>query len=558
MRAWHIACSSTPLMLGKTILVCTNDRHVARSLTAHLRGAGNEVVVADDATAARDLIAARAIDLVVVDEAGAAADAGPHAVIDAAADVVPVVALVARELSAAVVDLVCARGVAHVLARGDDGAIAPRDVVTTVEKVLRGELFGLDKYLPGFGVEISELEVRGALDRDTAVECIGDHAEWLGAGREARRAVESVVDELVTNAVYDAPRDADGTARYAAVDRRTKVTLRPSEHVTVRWGGDGDVLVIAVSDPFGALEPARVRERLRACLSGGDAIEHKAGGAGLGLYTVLSHCARLAINVDRGVRTEVIATIDLRRRGHGARGATALHLFFDDSRARALDAGAAPTTIEVCESLRVELRERLAPSRRKTEVVALLQPKRAEAPAVRARGSSPPPQAEPIGADTARGLLHGAMDPDAAIGIALRFLAHHHHAAVAYAVEGDQLVARARSGRVRDWARLREVELPRTSTAAVAALATRGETTAFRPLRPADARLAMLATGDADATAHVLPLGVAGELRWVLYAAGPRADAPVSTELVDAVRRELEACLCRLDPEEPVIEISVS
>ncbi len=209
----------------------------------------------------------------------------------------------------------------------------------------------------------------------------------------------------------------------------------------------------------------------------------------------------------------------------------------------------------VSPALRAELCAQLAPRRRRTELVPRAQATPG-ASAVRARGSNPPPLDHAVGADTARGLLHGARDVDTAIHTALRFLAHHHRAAVAYAVEGDQLVARQHCGGVRDWARLQAQPLPRTSTAGVAALAGRREVATFRPLRLADARLAMLATGDASAVGHVIPLDVEGELRWVLYAAGPRDDAPVTSATIDGIRREVEAALCRVDPDAAIIEVS--
>ncbi len=323
-------------MLGKTILLHTGDRITARALTVRLRGAGNEVVVTEDARVAHELVAARAIDLALVE----LETPGALALVEAALTQLPVVAVTTAAQAVTLRELICERQLGHVVCRGDGGpAELARDAVVVVEKLLRAELFGVDKYLPEFGVEVATFEVRGAADRDAVVECLGEHVEWLGAGREARGAVASVVDELVTNAVYNAPRDGDGRPCYAALDRRDKVELAPHEYVTVRWGSDGEVLVVSVSDRFGALEEARVRARLGACLGGGDAIEHKAGGAGLGLFTVLSRSTQLVINVDRGLRTEIIATIDLRRRGQGARLAGhALQLFFDDSRARALDA----------------------------------------------------------------------------------------------------------------------------------------------------------------------------------------------------------------------------
>ncbi|MCB9571999.1 MAG: hypothetical protein H6709_07885 [Kofleriaceae bacterium] len=558
-------------MLGKTVLLWTGDRRAARRLTCHLRGAGNDVVAVADARAAADLVCARAVDLALVD--GDDRD-GARAVLDAARGAIPAVVLSATGDADVLLDFVCAQGVEHVLARadgaddgdGDGGALdeLAREVVVTTEKLLRGELFGLDKYLPGFGLEITTAPIRGATDRDEVLDCLRDHLAWLGAGREACRAAAVVADELITNAVYDAPRDPDGHPRYAATDRRTKIELEPWEHASISWASDGDVLALAVTDWFGALTTRHIRDGLRRCLGDGDPIEHKPGGAGLGLYTALAHARQLVVNVEVGARTEIIALIDLRRRAAGARrGGRSLHVFVDDPAARAdAPCDATPESVEVSESLRLELRTQLAVLPPRATIIPLARRKPTSSldalpRAVRARGSSSPPVGDPVGAGTACGLLRGARAPDAAIQIALRFLARHYHTAVAFEVEARRLQARASSGAIADWPRLCDL---RIGLDGPASLVSRG-TDRARDLRagcPLDYRLAMLTAGDSEAWGLSMPLSVAGELRWVLYGAAPRLDAPVGTEAVETVRRELELCLRRVDPEEPVIEISLA
>jgi hypothetical protein len=544
-------------MLGKTALLYTDDRAAARTLAGHLRATGTDVAIVDTAGAACDLLGARVVDLVLV-------DAGSRAALDvvtAARGRAPAVVVSNGADAAAMLDLVCDREVEHVLARsGADGESLgdlAREVVITAEKILRGDLFGLEKYLPAFGCEVSTSEVRGADERDDVVEAVAAHAEWLGAGRDAKRAVAAIVDELVTNAVYDAPRDAGGRPRYLHVDRREKVRLDPWEYVTVRWGSDGDMLIVSVSDCFGALRPEHVRNGLRRCLGADDQIEQKPGGAGLGLYTALAHSSQLVINIGAGSRTEVIAAIDLRRRAAGARrSGRSLHVFFDDEGAHA---GARPSAalvepVALSETFRMDLREQLAHARRRPDLVPLVQAKRTSLHH-RPRASTPPPVRDPIGADTARGLLRGAADVDTAIAVALRFLERHYEAAVAYQVDGDRARACHAGGGVRDWEHLRDLDLEREDDASLAALADRGVVAAFRPNRPIDHRIAMLAVGQSDVDGLVVPLRSFGDLRWVLYAARPLDAEPPAAAEIERVQRELEACLDRLDPDEPTIEV---
>jgi hypothetical protein len=53
----------------------------------------------------------------------------------------------------------------------------------------------------------------------------------------------------------------------------------------------------------------------------------------------------------------------------------------------------------------------------------------------------------------------------------------------------------------------------------------------------------------------VVPLSVGGDLRWILFAARPLDDAPPAADVIEPVRRELEACLGPLDEHAPFIEI---
>lgn len=549
-------------MLGKTVLLYTHDRVASRRLSGHLRAAGTEMLMVDTAPAAIQLVAAAAVDLVLLD--GAVDFQAAFEVMTVARGRIPAVVLSVR--GEPMLDFVCQLEVEHFLARAGDADASlddlAREVVVTTEKILRNDLFGIDKYLPSFGTELTSAVVRNASDRDGIVACIGEHVAWLGAGRAARGAVATIVDELVTNAVYDAPRDDAGRPRYAACDRRDKIVLDPWEFVTVRWGSDGESLAISVTDWFGALRPEHVRSGLRRCLLAGDPIEQKAGGAGLGLHTALAYSTQLVINVDRGLRTEIIAIVDLRRRGQGARpGGRSLHLFFDDSRARGVEArDATPTTIVVSDSMRSDLWAQLVPGERRVDPTAAIAPPPPPPPAVpparvRARGSSAPLAGESIGAGTACGLLHGAADAITAIQIAVRFLSLHYQAVVAYELQDERLEARLAGGRVQDWSRLRELRLARDGTASVAALAAVGDIAAFHASCPMDYRVAMLASGDADVPGVVVPLCVADELRWVLYGASPRPDAPVTAAMLQEVRQETEDCLDRLDPNEIEIEI---
>ena len=85
---------------------------------------------------------------------------------------------------------------------------------------------------------------------------------------EKLRRVELAAEELLMNALYDAPRNADGGQRNAALDRRDPVALGADETVHMRYGCDGQTLAVAVADPFGSLSKKAVTDRLRKVRDG--------------------------------------------------------------------------------------------------------------------------------------------------------------------------------------------------------------------------------------------------------------------------------------------------
>src|SRR5262249_44781611 len=163
----------------------------------------------------------------------------------------------------------------------------------------------------------------------------------------------------------------------------------------------------------------------------------------------------------------------------------------------------------------VDLRTQLAQVRRRPDVVSLERPKRAATPRVRGgRGSSPPPVPSifPIGADTARGLLRGAVAVRTATAAGPRLLDHHYPAPVAFEIDGEQVAPRQAGRRVRDWSKLRQLSLPRDG--GLVAHAGHGVTTTFR-LSPLDGALTRFAEGESDVDAVAVPLSIGGDLRWI-------------------------------------------
>ncbi|MEZ4265017.1 MAG: hypothetical protein R3F39_01470 [Myxococcota bacterium] len=202
-------------------------------------------------------------------------------------------------------------------------AIVARDHVTSdgdlshaLHAVVHGPTFGWEVELSPNAAEAGWTIV-GSAGRNECLDALAAFAGERGVRRRIVRHVQDVADEMITNAVYDAPVDAAGERLYASLDRRGAVDLAEDARPTLRIACEDAQVHIAVRDPFGSLGLETVRYYLAKGLrAGDDQVDDKAGGAGLGLTRIYESVDRMTVKVERGVRTEVVATIEL----GGARG----------------------------------------------------------------------------------------------------------------------------------------------------------------------------------------------------------------------------------------------
>ncbi len=186
------------------------------------------------------------------------------------------------------------------------------DVIVTARKVLTADVFGVEKYF-SWGLTPRTLDITRSAQKHDVVEAVDAYGQELGIGGRFRQLLQTVADEFVTNALYNAPVDQDGAARYSHVDRKVAVALDRDEHVRVQYMSDGERMGIAVRDPFGSIEPQRILHYLAKCLRGGkDQVDQKRGGAGLGLYYVFDAVSHFVINIRPGLCTEMIGLTDMR------------------------------------------------------------------------------------------------------------------------------------------------------------------------------------------------------------------------------------------------------
>jgi hypothetical protein len=223
------------------------------------------------------------------------------------------------------VERLLATGWGHVISH--PMPILAEELLATVQKLLRREVFGLDKYM-AWGAETRSYTLADTDERDDAVGLVTRDALGVGLPDRIGSLVSVITDELIANALYLAPRD-DNYRRYRANEERSRSRpLHGRDVVTVRWATDARYLAIEVRDRWGTLEPRKVARRLATGRL------HKAGApgeTGMGLALAYACCHQFVIDLEPEVMTEVIALLDVRPRATELARCASFHTFLADA-----------------------------------------------------------------------------------------------------------------------------------------------------------------------------------------------------------------------------------
>lgn len=188
-----------------------------------------------------------------------------------------------------------------------------RGVFVTAQKLLTGDIFGIEKYLPE-GTPVNYIRLRDFQGRGQAIDRILEFAQEAKMRRSVRTAIGQVCEELLMNALYDAPVDEMGNQIFAEIDPHDRTEVRSPKPVSIRYAATDSQFAIAVRDRFGRLAKNTILAYINKCLHGSQQIDRKAYGAGLGLYLVANAAAGYVVNVAYNIATEVVCTFDRGRK----------------------------------------------------------------------------------------------------------------------------------------------------------------------------------------------------------------------------------------------------
>ncbi|MDQ3230498.1 MAG: hypothetical protein M3Q07_01665, partial [Pseudobdellovibrionaceae bacterium] len=218
-------------------------------------------------------------------------------------------------------------GLCHVIYQDDEErALTQKNLLVTVTKILSNDIFGLEKYL-NWGVDVKEYIITCSQNRAQYLEVVESELTKAGVMTSHIRNAMMITDEILMNAIYDAPVDRKtGLSKYNHLSRRIAVELEPTEYGKLRFAFDGSTIALSVDDPFGALKRETIMRYLKSCFDGhfGKINEHEGkGGGGMGLFQIISTAELMITNIKPGERTEIIALLNVggktqARKRHGS------------------------------------------------------------------------------------------------------------------------------------------------------------------------------------------------------------------------------------------------
>jgi hypothetical protein len=166
--------------------------------------------------------------------------------------------------------------------------------------------FGLARYFPE-SATASDLPITRSGQKRAAVDAI--NAFFLKQEVNTRLAslVAQACDELIMNAIFDAPVLPNGTPLRRGTDRAVDFEMIEQEHVHLQMASSDDYVGICVTDQFGSLKKSVLMGFLsKDYYDQSYEIRKWDPGAGLGLHGVVQSGLSLLFLCKAGVRTEVM------------------------------------------------------------------------------------------------------------------------------------------------------------------------------------------------------------------------------------------------------------
>ena len=154
--------------------------------------------------------------------------------------------------------------------------------------------------------KIRSFKIVKSSHKTAAIEAIQNTLIGQGIAPRLSRAVAQSTDELLLNAIFDAPADKNGKRYRHREPRESNFELTEREEIQIEFALGPGYAGISVADQFGSIERARLFSTIRSHLQADSKSDAATGNAGFGVHGIIRSGISLKILSQPGVRTEAM------------------------------------------------------------------------------------------------------------------------------------------------------------------------------------------------------------------------------------------------------------
>lgn len=164
--------------------------------------------------------------------------------------------------------------------------------------------FGIERFFPQ-DAKIQIITVTQSQQKKALVDSLKEYLSKVGFMSRMANLITTATDEIVMNAIFDAPIDETGKPIYAQTARTTAFELGDKQ-VVVKIAFDGKIVGISVSDQYGSIDKKKILDHISKSYEHDEfKVKINKAGAGLGLSNVFRNCGGLIFTCESGVKSEV-------------------------------------------------------------------------------------------------------------------------------------------------------------------------------------------------------------------------------------------------------------
>jgi hypothetical protein len=183
-----------------------------------------------------------------------------------------------------------------------------------IRATLLDRAFGLSQIVDP-GTKVQTVKIINSGQKTDAVEAVRSFATAAKFQDRMASIIANAVDELLLNAIYDAPVDQLGKPIYSTISRSTLLELKGNAEVQMCVSFDGKYIAVTVTDQHGSLLKSKLLTHLsKVYVNEEYKVKSSVAGAGIGLANVFLTGGSFFFASETGSKTEV--TIFFQRTGN--------------------------------------------------------------------------------------------------------------------------------------------------------------------------------------------------------------------------------------------------